>query len=432
MNDFKSELGSAQAGLQEARKRNARMMQAQAQLELCWAHRNLGHVDEAYAACNEAQNLFSVFGDNVSAAVALNDVATWLADRGHYVEAKQLYDRVIQANQRASAWKDYAGSCINAAVTLIDMGKWDEAEDYIERALHAAISVADKYDESVALLNRGEILAKQGHLSEAEQETRKAFNLAHEINNHSTEGRALSNIAEYQSETDSQRALATYRKALDLRERSDDQAGVAICLNNMGDLLFRRGDLNAAEENYNKALQIDTQLKNKDALAHDWVSIAEIDLERNRLRQAEDRASQAVKEFHNNQDADSESEAASLLVRVLLAEKRTADAEPYVKRIQEIASQDREIEFDNRLSIADYLNATGKRAEAIEQLDSLPADAKNAGMNFDSLRARLALVRFRVGLRPTIELRRELSSIQAEAGRAGFNLLIEWARGIRI
>jgi eukaryotic-like serine/threonine-protein kinase len=432
MSDYNSELHAAQASLQEARKRNSRMMQARAQLELCWAHRSLGHIDEAYSACNEAQNLFSVFGDNVSAAVALNDLATWLVDRGRYVEAKQLYDRVIQVNQSASAWKDYAGASINAAVTLIHMGKAQDAEDYIERALHAAILVGDKYDESVARLNRGELLAGKGHLKDAEQETQRALILARDIKNQSTEGRALSNLAEYQSETDSQRALGTYQEALHMREKSDDKAGVAICFNNMGDLMFRRGDLISAQKSYKEALEIDTQLKNKDGLAHDWVSMAEIDLERGNLASAEQKLSQAIQQFREAQDGDAESEAASIQVRVLIAGNRTEDAAPYVKRMQEIATTDQGTSFDSRLSIAEYLYASGKRAEAIQQVASLPEEAKHAGLNFVALKARLELVKLQVGQRSPGDLRRELASIKAEASHAGFKLLVERGRGIRL
>lgn len=432
MSDYTSELHAAQASMQEAKKRNARMMEARAQLEMCWAHRNLGHVDEAYLACNEAQNLFSVFGDNVSAEVALNDVATWLADRGNYLEAKNLYDRVIQANQRAGAWKDYAGASINAAVTLIDMGRWEDAKDYIERALQAAVSVGDKYDESVARLNLGEVLAGQGHVSEAERETQQALSLAQGIKNQSTEGRALSNLAQYQSETDSGRALAIYREALHLRRISDDQAGVAICLNNMGDLLFRRGDLSAAQKSYQEALQIDSQLKNKVALAHDWVSMAEIDLERGSLGSAETKLSQAIQQFREARDVDAESEAAAIQVRVLLAGSKVADAATYVKRMQEIGTKDKETSFDSRLSVAEYLNATGKKSEAIRELASLPEEAKTAGLNFAALKTRLELVKLQVGQRSPADLRREISSIQAEASRAGFKLLVRQAKNIRL
>ena len=209
MNDYASELRAAQTGLQEAKKRNARMMQAHAELELCWAHRNLGHVEEAYSACDEAQNLFSAFGDNVSAAVALNDIATWLTDmdRGQYAQAKQLYDRVIQVNQTAGAKKDLAGACVNAARVLDLMGKSDDADKYIKRAISAALPIGDKNDEALARILWGEILVKQGHLSEGEQEVEQALTLARQITGQSTEAVALSNLAEYQSETDSARAL---------------------------------------------------------------------------------------------------------------------------------------------------------------------------------------------------------------------------------
>jgi serine/threonine protein kinase/tetratricopeptide (TPR) repeat protein len=432
MSDYASELSAAQASLQEAKKRNARMMQARAQLELCWAHRNLGHVDEAYAACNEAQNLFSVFGDNVSAAVALNDVATWLSDRGQYAQAKELYDRVIQANQKAGAQKDYAGACINAAATLIRMGKWQDADDYVTRALQVAVPIADKYDEGLAHLNRGEVLANQGRLPDAEREAQRSFDLAHGINDRATETRALSNLAEYQSKTDSQRALATYRQALSLARLSGDKSEVSTNLTNMGDLLFRRGDLNAAEKSCQEALQIDTELKDEDAMAHDWTAFAEIDLERGRLTQAEDKLSRAVKQLRNLQDTDSESEAASILVRVLLAENKATDAEVYVKRMQEITTKDQETSFDARLSIAEYLNATGKHADAIQQIASIPEEAKNAGLNFAAFVARLELVRLQVGQQPRATLRKELASIQADADRAGFKLLVERAKSIRI
>lgn len=164
----------------------------------------------------------------------------------------------------------------------------------------------------------------------------------------------------------------------------------------------------------------------------DSIPLAEVDLERGDLRDAQDKMSQSIKDLHENQDADNEAEATAILVRVLLAEKDPTDAAPHVRRIQEIASKDPETEFDGRLSIAEYLSATGKRDEAIQLLASLPIEARNAGMNFISLKARLELLRFKIGQRPPAELRKELSAIQAEARRAGFGLLIREANSLRL
>ncbi len=433
MNDFTSELHAAQTALQEAQKRNARMMQAQAQLELCWAHRNLGHVEEAYAACNAAQNLFSAFGDNVSAAVALNNIATWLSDRGRYADAKQLYDRVIDVNQKAGAKKDLAGACVNAARVLDLMGKPEEAEAYIKRALAASIPIGDKNNEALALILRGEILAKQGHASEAEQEVQRALRLARDTRNQSTEAFALSNLAGYQSETDTERALATYRSVLRIRQQNGDQSALATCLMNMGVVLLRSGNFSGAEQNYHEALRIDSQLKDKSAMAMDTIALAQVDLERgSNLGEAEERTSLAIKEFRENQDTDNEAEASSVLVRILIAQKNAAAAAPHAQRIKEIASKDPETEFNARLSTAEYLRAIGKREEAIQRVTSLPGEAKNAGMNFISLRARLELVRLKIGQRPRAELSKELSSIQTEAQHAGFGLLVQQAKNIRL
>jgi len=431
MNDFNSELRSAQLALQEARKRNGRMMTARAQLQLCWAHRNLGHVEEAFTACNEAQNLFSAFGDNVSAAVALNDLATWLSDRGRYLEAKQLYDRVIQVNQAAGAQKDYSGACINAAKTLIQMGKEEDAEDYLDRALKAAGPITDKSDEALARIWLGEIRFEQGRIPEAQREVSHALDLARELKDKSKEADALSNLAWYQSEIDSQAALATYQRALALRQELGEQSAVANCLHNMADVMYRRGDLQGAEKRFQTVIALRTQLKENSGLASAWVSLAQIDLERGNLVSAQERAMKALREFHDDQDSDSESEAASVLVKVLVAAKTPEQAGTYVKRIQEIASKDRDTAFENRISIAEYLNAIGQRDDAIRQLQTLPSEARSSGRTFASLEGRLALVKLQAGLRRTAEVRRELSSIQAEANRAGFKLLAEKAARLR-
>ena len=408
------------------------MMQARAQLELCWAHRNLGHVDEAYSACNEAQNLFSAFGDNVSAAVALNDVATWLTDRGRYAEAKQLYDRVIQVNQKAGAQKDLAGACINAARVLDLMGKPEDAQDYIKRALEAAIPIGDKNNEALARILRGEILAKQGHPSEAEQEIQRALTLARDTKNQSTEATALSNLAGYQSETNTDQALDTYRAVLRMRRQKGDQPAISTCLMNMGIVFFRSGNLSAAQENYKEALAIDTQLKDKDSIAMDMISLADVDLERGNLRDARSKTIEAIKSFQENQDTNNEASATAVLVRVLIAEKDAPGAASHVQRIQDIASKDPETGFEGRLSVAEYLGAIGKRDEAIQRLASLPLEAKNAGMNFISLKARLTLVRLRTEQQPSAALGKELSSIQAEARHAGFGLLLQQAKSAHL
>src|SRR5580692_5714010 len=424
MNDFSGELRSAQSALSEAQTRNAKLMQANAERELCWAHRNLGHVEDAIAACNQAEALFSAFGDSANAAVALNDVATWLLDRGRYAEAKEQYERVIQIQRKAGAQKDLAGANVNMAAVLVRMGKPEEAQDHIDSALQLAGSIHDKEDEAEAHILKEEVLSSGGHLVEAEQEVNKALALAQDLGNDVIQTTALSNLAEIQSETDSSRALAAYERVLRFRMANGDPTAVATCLFNMGDVQFRRGDLDAAEASYRAAIQISFEQKDKPGVALGSMSLAQINLERHRLPEAEQQARDALEKLKEAPDANLEATADSILLRILVDEHKLPEAAGYADRIRKIASQDPDASFENRMSLAEYLAATGHKAEAVEQIRTLPADAKQHGRNFVELEAELLLLKLQSDDRASSASRTQtLSSIRKRAERAGFKLL---------
>jgi serine/threonine protein kinase/tetratricopeptide (TPR) repeat protein len=423
MNDFAGELRSAQSALSEAQTRNAKLMQANAERELCWAHRNLGHVQDAIAACNQAETLFSAFGDSANAAVALNDVATWLRDRGRYAEAKEQFERVIQIQQKAGAQKDLAGANVNMAAVLVRMGKPEQAQDYIDTALRVAGPIHDEEDGAEAHILKGEVLSSGGHPAEAEQELREALALAQDLGNTVIQTTALSNLAEIQSETDSGSALAAYEKVLKLRRANGDPTAVATCLFNMGDVQFRRDELDAAETSYREAIKISTEQKDKPGVALGSMALAQIDLERHRLPEAEHQALDAIEKLKEAPDADLESTADSILLRILVDEHKLPEAEGYADRIRKIASEDPDTSFENRMSLAEYLAATGRKAEALEQIRTLPADAKQRGRNFAELEGELLLLKLDSHTSPASRAQ-ALASIRKRAERAGFKLLI--------
>jgi eukaryotic-like serine/threonine-protein kinase len=425
MNDFADELQSAQLALSEAQARNAKLMQANAQMELYWAHRNLGHVDEALAASNQAESIFSVFGDNVNAAVALNDVATWLSDRGRYAEAKQQYERVIEINRKAGAQKDLAGANVNMAALLVRMAKPQEAQDYIDTALQVSGSIGDQEDEAQAHILRGMALSSTGHLVEGEEEDRKALALAGALGNAEIQATALSNLADSQSETDSVSALAAYQKVLKLRRASGSPTAVATILLNMGDVQYHNGELDASEASYREAIQISASQKDLPGVALGSMALAQIDLERHRLPEAEHQALDALEKLKEAPDVELESTADSILLRVLVEEGKLQDAGIYADRIRKIGSQNLDTSFDNRMSLAEYLAATGHKAEAGQQIRTLPLDEKQRGRNFEELEAELLLLKLQSDNYDSPASRAQaVSSIRKRAERAGFKLLI--------
>ncbi len=424
MGDFADAQRSAQLALSEAQKSGARLMQANAELELCWAHRNLGHVDDALTACKQAEALFSAFGDNVNAAVALNDVATWQLDRGHYDEARKTYERVIQIHRTAGAQKDLAGANVNYAAALIKMGKPEDARNYIDVALQVAGAIHDEEDEAQAHILKGSVLSSAGHQVEGEEEVRKALSLAQDLGDARIEAFALSNLAELEAETDTGKALAAYQKVLKLRRASGNSEDVATCLFNMGDVQFHRNELDASEASYREAIQISTAQKDQPGVAVGFMSLAQVNLERNRLPEAERQALDALEKLKEAPSPDLESTADSILLRVLVAEGKLSQAQSYADRIRQIASQDPDTSFANRISLAIYLKAKGDSVGAVESVRTLPSDAKQRGRNFAALEAELFLLQLQAeNHTPAVARQQELSSIRKRAERAGFKLL---------
>jgi len=427
MNDFSGELRSAQLALSEAQKGNAKLMQANAEKELCWAHRNLGHVEDAIAACNQAETLFSAFGDSVNAAVALNDIATWLSDRGRLAEAREQFERVIQIHRKAGAQKDLAGASVNMAAVLVKMGKPQEAQDYIDTALQVAASIHDQDDEANAHILKGTVLSSGGHPLEAEAELHKALGLAQELGDTVIEATALSNLAEIQSETDAGSALATYKKVLRLRRTNGDPTALATCLFNMGDVQYRRGELDASEASNREAIQISTQQKDRTGVALGFNSLAQINLERHHLPEAERQALDTLSRLKEAPDANVESAVDSILLRALVEEGKLPEAGGYADRIRKIASiasLDPDTSSENRMSLAIYLKAAGRTAEAVEEIRTLPVEATKSGRNFVALEAELLLLELPSdGHTPSAARQEALSSIRKRADRAGFKLL---------
>lgn len=313
---------------------------------------------------------------------------------------------------------------MNLAGVLVRMGKPQEAQDYIDSALHIAGSIHDEEDEAEARILKGEVLSSGGHPVEAEREVSKALALAQGLGNTVIQATALSNLAEIQSETDSGSALAAYEKVLRLRRAIGDPTEVATCLFNMGDVQYHRGELDASEASYREAIQISTDQKDKPGVALGSISLAQINLERHRLPEAEHQALDTLGQLKESPDANLEATADSILLRAMVEEGKLTEAESYADRIPKIVGLDPDTSFENRMSLAIYLKATGHAADAVHEIGNLPSEAHQRGRNFAALEAELLLLELQTDNHTSSPSRAlALSSIRKRAERAGFKLL---------
>ncbi len=246
----------AQTALQVATQRKARLVEANAELELCWLHRSLGHVEEAIQACESAKSTFEAFGDSVSAAVTLNNIANWLSDRGRYREAKSVFDQVVTVNEQAHAQKDLAGALYNSAKASLQLDNPGDAERLLRRSIEVSRLVGDKEDETSAHIALAEILRDRGDLEGAAAEAHLAKDLAEQIPSLPLEAFALSAIGLVQAETgDLPNALSNHLRARSIRQDLKDSEGMAASSRRIGDVYLRMGNLGLAVGEYNNSLQ---------------------------------------------------------------------------------------------------------------------------------------------------------------------------------
>jgi tetratricopeptide (TPR) repeat protein len=170
ISDYRGSIQAAEAAARVAKQHKLQLVQANADLQLCYAYEQAGDVNAAQASCVEAQQMFIAARDNVTAGVALNDVATWLTDRGRFDEASKDYDAVISIHTAAGDQKDLSGALINRARVFTYQSRVAQAEEDLHRAIAIARSIGDKEDEATALIILATISQYKGSTSDASRQ----------------------------------------------------------------------------------------------------------------------------------------------------------------------------------------------------------------------------------------------------------------------
>jgi tetratricopeptide (TPR) repeat protein len=424
--DYPGAIEAANSALEFAKARKARLMEADAQIELCGAYRNLGKVEDAMRACDDAEKTFSVFGDQAAAAVATNGMANWLADRGSYSEAKQDYDRVAAIQEKNGASKDLAGALLNSAKMSIYLGKPDEAEPLLQKSLTISGPIEDKNDEAIAHLQLADIAYGRGDLASSEKEAQAAAALALEIDDRSTRAFALSALALAKSENgDLPGALNDYRETLSIRESLGEQGGIAKAKSRIGDVYARMGDATAAERNFQEAIALDDKLQQRGDAAQDRLLLAELDLERGPVTGVEDTLATITKVFHDEGDSDSEKDALSVSVRLLVQEKKLDQVAARLDEMKKLDSDDLDVRLDAALAEGTLLAATREPQKALAVLNAAAEDAEKSGRRYANLRIRLLAAQVDAESGDSTSARKEFAAIHTAAERFGFKRIAE-------
>jgi tetratricopeptide (TPR) repeat protein len=379
MGKYGDEILAARHAQHDAKARTWRMMEARAALQLCWAYQRRGDSAQAIASCNEAKNIFSDFGDGVSGAVTLNNIANWLVSRGQYQEAKDAYERVLTIVTKAQSQRDMAGAQLNLATTLFNLGDSAAARQHLNAAIPLAMASGDSYDEARARVIDADLLRSNGDINGALDQVRRARDIAHAAGDEDAEAYALNNLALYlQDSGDLTGAFESAQAALAIRQRLGVPASVAATQAALGDLYFERGDFEKARKGYADALAL-RDPSEKAQIAQLRLSMAQVDMQAGNLDAALASAKNAAAEFEQEKDIDEQADANALIVRVLSKQQDLAGAREYLDRILHAPPQDQDVQTACAIARGEFLIALGKAGEAVALLKPMAGIGQKRG-----------------------------------------------------
>jgi eukaryotic-like serine/threonine-protein kinase len=318
---FAEELKAAQASLAYATRRREKLMQAKAELEICWAQRNTGDSKNAIEACQTAQSIFSTFEDTVSAAVALNGEANIKMQQGDYKGAQEAYQQVLAITQHAGAEVDTAGALLNLAKSEIYLGDASQAEAHLHQSIDLAQRIESHSNESRARILLGSVLSDAGQKDDAAQQYEAALKVGEQTGDRDVQAFAWSGLGQLSLDrNDLRTAEDDFRKALSLRNEMGEPAGIGKLQLRLASVLLARREVTPAGELAEKALATAKKLGDTGMTADALYSLAEVDLSNNDIADSIEKSTRSVALYKNLEDPDSEAKAYLLTARAYLKE----------------------------------------------------------------------------------------------------------------
>ena len=402
----------------------ARHVLARARFEEGSNLQNLGRMDEALAALEEAERLFKEAGDLKGMAGSMNNRALVIAGRGDLDGAERLSKEALAAYASIGNRSGEALMRGNLGNIAYFRGDLAGARRSWEETLPTYLEIGEKDGAARMLHNIASVLGEQGDVRGARAMFERAASLYREIGHKSGVGATLGNIARcFHQEGDLAAAGRAFEESLAVWRETGDKQYAAPAVLDHGRLLRDRGDAAGARRAFDEALGLQREMGQEGEAAEARLALADLDIDEGGAGGAEAPVREALAVFQKLGSADGEASARAVLARIAAALGRPVEAADEAERARALAakSQNRTFGLLVEIECARVLGTLGDRdpAPAIAALERAGAGAVEAGVRSLVLEARLALGQVEaLASRPGAKTR--LLDLAGEAAAQGF------------
>lgn len=222
-----------------------------------------GNNDEARELINQSLEIRKATGDDAGQGYCLRSLGNIEYDRNDYKKALELYLAAAPLFEKAKDLKGLAGDYIWIGNVFNEgQRQYNKAIEYFTKSLEISQQVNDSLLMSYNYTNLGSAYYFAKDYKNALKYYRQSISMKAALGDERGMAAAVSNLSNvYFDQKDYDSAAYFNNKALDMRIRQGDKKGIATSYLNGANIFLLQDNLEAAKENYLKAIAIGQEIE---------------------------------------------------------------------------------------------------------------------------------------------------------------------------
>ena len=428
--DSQGMLTASTAAANEAAAQGSRFVEARARLSEGTAEYRLGDKEKALAAWEESRQIWASAGYTGEVAKTMINTGNIFQERGNLPDAKKRYEEALSIWRTSGNKLGQMNALANLADLETDEGDLAGAKQMNLESLVIAREVHATPDVAGALCGLGDNQLALGDAAGALVKDREAVDLARQFGGRGALAEILARTSRaFYFEGDLRSAEKSVQEAADIARQIKNKSHIALAMTNWGEILMAEGDLPGARKKFEEALQIRTEIEQKSNAAATRLQLAALSIEEGRAADAEPVARAVRDEYRREGHPDDELGADAVLLRALYTENKLGEAEKEAGDTKSLLARSQSIPYRLAITtiVAQIRAASGKPAEALQDLSIATHDAAKSGFAFQQLESRLAHADVELKSGKSLTAHAELTALKKDAAATGFGLVVKKA-----
>ena len=247
-----------------------------------------GDHDQALKMEKEALEMEREVGNESLQAICLNNIGTTYSEKGQYEDALTYYQQALQLREKSKAPQDIVEAVHNLGDTSVDMGQYEKAVAYYLRALDLRRSMDDQRGAAIESNSLGILFDYQGRFGAAIKSQDDALKTFRDLKDRSI---LMARILDASAEAfilagRGDEARSALDESLKLSRELKSDSVMAQTLGVQGDASFYNGNFKSAQASYAQALQAAKRSKEPDTVLIANSELAKVLVEEKRSAEA--------------------------------------------------------------------------------------------------------------------------------------------------